>query len=336
MDIGLIGYGGVAKEFIRLLLDKENYLEKLGFKIKVKYIIRSSGGIYVEEGINLKEIISLGDKLNYHSKFREDINIETIIKNKDVDTLVELTNTNLENGEPGLSHIKKALENKINIVTGNKGPIVLKYKELKEIAYKNNVKLLIGCTTGGALPTLNAGTYDIAGAEVLKIEGILNGTSNYILTEMYENNLNYKIALEKAIEEKIAEKNYSYDVEGYDTASKMLIISNALLDTNLTLEDIEIEGITKITRERILEEKLKGNRPKLIGTIIKKNNKIEAKVKLEFIDKNHKLYFIDGKDKGICYYTDTLGEILIAGGASGTRNAAASVLRDIVNMGIIR
>ena len=336
MDVALIGYGGVAKAFIRLLIDKQNYLKKLGLKINIKYIIRRSGGIYIKEGIDLEKVIALGDNLNEHIKFRKEINIETIIKNKDIDTLVELTNTNLETGEPGLSHIKKALENKINVVTGNKGPIVLKHRELNEIANKNNVKLLIGCTTGGALPTLNAGIYDIAGSEILKIETVLNGTSNYILTEMHENNITYESALNKAIEEKIAEKNYSYDVEGYDTASKILIISNALLDSNLKLENIEIEGITKLTKEKIIEEKLKGNKPKLIGTITKENNLAKAKVKLEFIDKNHKLYFIDGKNKGICYYTDTLGEILIAGGASGTRNAAASVLRDIVNMSIIR
>jgi homoserine dehydrogenase len=334
MDIGLIGYGGVGKAFIALLEDKKGYLEGLGINVKVKYIIRSSGGLYIEDGLDLKEVITLGDNLNQHNTFIKDLNIETILKNKDVDTLVELTNTNLENGEPGLSYIKRALENKINVVTGNKGPVVLEYKELKEIAEKNDVKLLIGCTTGGALPTLNAGIYDIAGAEILKIEAVLNGTSNYILTEMYENDVTYEEALNKAVEEKIAEKNYSYDVEGYDTAAKILIVSNVLLNSNLKLNDLDIEGITKVSKEKILKEKLKENKPKLIGTITKEKDLIKAKVKLEFVDKNHKLYFIDGKNKGICYYTDTLGEILVAGGASGTRNAAASVLRDIVNMSL--
>lgn len=331
MDVGLIGYGGVGKEFIKLLIDKKDFLEAKGIMINVKYLIKSNGGIYKKEGIDLEEVITLEDDIAKHKDFNKDININTIIKNKDIETLVELTNTDLETGGAGLNHIILALENKINVVTGNKGPIVLEYNNLKNIAVKNKVKLLFGCTTGGALPTLNAGTYDIAGAEITKIEGILNGTSNYILTEMYENNDDYEVVLKKVIKEKIAEANYSYDVEGYDTAAKILIVANALMEANLKLEDIKIEGITKLTIEEILREKEKCNKPKLIGSIYKEENKIKAQVKLEFIDKNHNLYSVDGKNKGITYYTDTLGNISVIGGASGTKNAAAAILRDIVN-----
>ncbi|WP_300382387.1 homoserine dehydrogenase, partial [Clostridium sp.] len=275
MDIGLIGYGGVGKAFIKLLVDKRDFLKEKGIVIKVKYIIKSNGGIYIKEGIDLEEGIALEDDITKHKYFNKDININTIIGNKDIDTLVELTNTDLETGGVGLNHIILALENKINVVTGNKGPIVLDYNNLKDIADKNNVKLLFGCTTGGALPTLNAGTYDIAGSEITKIEGILNGTSNYILTEMYENNDDYEVVLKKAIKEKIAEKNYSYDVEGYDTAAKVLIVANALMEANLKLKDIKIDGITKVTKEEILIEKQKGNKPKLIGNIYKEENKIK-------------------------------------------------------------
>lgn len=331
MNIGLIGYGGVGKAFIKLLIDKKEFLRAKGLVINVNYIIKSNGGIYIKEGIDLEEVIALEDDLTKHKDFNKDININTIIKNKDIETLIELTNTDLKTGGAGLNHIKLALENKINVVTGNKGPIVLEYNNLKDIAVKNKVKLLFGCTTGGALPTLNAGTYDIAGAEVNKIEGILNGTSNYILTEMYENNYDYEVVLNKAIKEKIAEANYSYDVEGYDTAAKILIVANALMDANLKLEDIKTEGITKVTIETILREKEKGNKPKLIGSVYKEENKIKAEVKLEFINKDHNLYSVDGKNKGITYYTDTLGSISAIGGASGTRNAAASILRDIIN-----
>jgi homoserine dehydrogenase len=331
MNIGLIGYGGVGKACIKLLIDKKDFLKDKGIAIKVKYIIKSNGGIYIKEGIDLDEVIALEYDIIKHKDFNKDININNIIKNKDIETLVELTNTDLETGGVGLNHLRLALENKINVVTGNKGPIVLDYNNLKTIATKNKVKLLFGCTTGGALPTLNAGTYNIAGSEIIKIEGILNGTSNYILTEMYENYEEYEVVLNKAIKEKIAETNYRYDVEGYDTAAKISIVANALMEANLKLKDIKIEGITKVTKEEILREKEKGNKPKLIGSVYKDKNKIKAEVKLEFIDKNHSLYFVDSKNKGITYYTDTLGNISVIGGASGTRNAAAAILRDIVN-----
>lgn len=331
MDIGLIGFGGVGKAFIKLLIEKENSLKKRGLKLKVKYIIKSDGGIYNNEGINLKEIV----KEDYNLKdlaFKEDININTIIKNKDIDTLVELTSSNIETGEPGLTHIKLALESGINVVTGNKGPIILQYRALKNLADINNVKLGIGCTTGGALPSINVGSFDIAGADILSIEGVLNGTSNFILSKMYEDEIDYNNALTNAISLGIAEANYNLDVEGFDTAGKILILANVLMNSNLTLKDIEIEGINNLKKEDILQEKYKGNKIKLIGKVYKENNKIKAYVRPEILNINHPLYFVDSKNKGVYYKTDTLGDISVIGGASGTINAAASILRDLINM----
>ncbi|MBS6502712.1 MAG: homoserine dehydrogenase [Clostridium sp.] len=333
MDIAIIGFGGVSKALIKLLNDKKKYLYNLGIDIKVKYIIKSNGGIYNNLGINLKEIINNNYNLNIEDfEFKEDININTIIKNKDIDILVELTSTNIETGEPGLTHISLALKNSINVVTGNKGPILLQYNNLKRLADKNNVKLGIGCTTGGALPSINVGTFDIAGAEVLAIEGILNGTSNYILTEMYENEVDYSEALNKAICLGIAEANYKLDVEGYDTASKILILANVIMNSSLSVNDISVEGINLLDKKLIINEKKKGNKIKLIGRAYKEDNQIKVYAKPEKIDKNHPLYFVDGKNKGVLYKTDTLGDISVIGGASGTTNAAASILRDIINI----
>ena len=331
MDIGIIGFGGVAKAFIKLIVDKKEYLDSLGLDFKVKYIIRKSGGIYNKNGLNLKDLIKSNFNLDLFD-FKKDIDINYIIKNNDIDTVVELTSTNIENGEPGLTHMSLALNNCINVVTGNKGPILLKYRELKEIALKNKVFLGIGCTTGGALPSINVGSFDIAGSEILSIEGILNGTSNYILTEMYEKEVIYEVALKQAIENEIAEANYKLDVEGFDTASKILILANVLMNANLSIKDISIEGIDKIDINFINKEKLKGNKIKLIGKVYKNNNEIKAYVKPETLEKNHPLYFVDSKNKGVLYRTDTLGDISIIGGASGTVNAAASILRDIINM----
>jgi homoserine dehydrogenase len=331
MDIGIIGFGGVGKAFIGLLIEKRESLKKKGIELNVKYIIKSNGGIYNKDGINLEDIITADYELTGFN-FIEDINISTIAKNKDIDALVELTSTDIETGEPGLTHIRVALENGINVITGNKGPILLEYKTLKAIADKNNVKLGIGCTTGGALPSIDVGRFGIAGADILSIEGILNGTSNYILTEMYENEVDYNEALKKAISFEIAEANYKLDVEGYDTASKIIILANVLMDANLCLKDIKIEGINNLKKEDILEEKSQGNKVKLIGKVYREEEIVKAYVKPEIINSEHPLYFVDNKNKGVSYSTDTLGEISIIGGASGTINAAASILRDIINI----
>lgn len=334
MNIGLIGFGRVGQALIKLLIDKESYLlQKYNLKIKVKYIIKSNGGIYNPSGINLSEILKfIGENISItcHNEWKDNLNINDIIDNNDIDTLVELTSTNIETGEPGLTHIRKSLKNNINVVTGNKGPILLDYKNLKVLSDSNNVELKVGCTTGGALPSINGGIYDIAGSEIQSIEGILNGTTNYILSKMANDNIDYKEALLEAQKDGIAEANPSLDVLGYDTASKIIILSNVLMNSDLKLEDLKVNGIEEVRIDDIKKVKRKGNKIKLIGKVYKKDNLVKAYVKPIEIDENHPLYCVDYKNKGIYYKTDTLGDISIIGGASGTMNAAASILRDII------
>ena len=334
MDIGLIGFGGVGQAFIRLLLEKKNYIFKqYNLEVKVKYIIKSDGGIYKSNGIDLEELLEFIDKnktIKDHILWKNNLKFEDIIKNKDIDTLVELTPTNIETGEPGLTHIKSSLENEINVVTGNKGPIILKYSELKKIAEENSVKLKVGCTTGGALPSINAGIYDVAGSEIKYIEGILNGTTNYILTKMINDDVTYEKALEDAQQCGIAEANPSLDVKGYDTACKIIILSNVLKGTKLKLSDIEIQGVTEVSLDYLRELKRKNKKLKLIGKVESLKNGVNAYVKLMEVDESHPLYFVDYKNKGVYFKTDTLGDISIIGGASGTINAAASILIDII------
>ena len=334
MDIGLIGFGGVGQALIKLLIDKESYLlQQYNLKINVKYIIKSNGGIYNASGINLSEILKVIDEninITCHNEWKDNLNINDIIDNNDIDTLVELTSTNIETGEPGLTHIRKSLENNINVVTGKKGPILLDYKKLKVLADNNNVELKVGCTTGGALPSINGGIYDIAGSKIQSIEGVLNGTTNYILSKMANDNVDYKEALLEAQKVGIAESDPSLDVLGYDTASKIIILSNVLMNSDLKLEDLKINGIEEVRLDNIEKAKVRGNKIKLIGKVYKKDNLVKGYVTPIEIDENHPLYCVDYKNKGIYYKTDTLGDISIIGGASGTMNAAASILRDII------
>jgi homoserine dehydrogenase len=334
MDIGLIGFGGVGQAFVKLLVEKKKYIfEKYNLDLKVKYILKSDGGIYESNGIDLEELAEFINKkksIKEHILWKENLKFEEMIQNNDVDTLVELTSTNIETGEPGLTHIKRALESGINIVTGNKGPIILKYKELKEIADKNSVKLKVGCTTGGALPSINGGLYDVAGSEIQAIEGILNGTTNYILSKMSMEEVSYEEALAQAQKDGIAEANPSLDVLGYDTACKIVILANVLMDANIKLEDIEVKGITEVKLDTIKESKKENEKLKLIGRVYIEDNMVKAYVRPIKIKEDHPLYFVDYKNKGVFFKTDSLGDISIIGGASGTRNAAASILRDLV------
>lgn len=336
MRIGVIGLGGVGKALLKLLVDKQNQLSKEGLNISVNYIINSKGGVYDCNGVDIikfNEFLS-SDKPIWEYKFggSKEVNFNTVMENKDIDLLVELTQTNKESGEPGMTHIHNSLSNGINVVTANKGPIMLNYKKLKEIALQNNAQLGIGCTTGGALPSINGGVFDLSGSEIKSIEGILNGTTNFIIQEMENNSITYEEALSKAQELGIAERNPSMDVDGWDTAIKLLILTNVILGTEKKLSDVNVVGISGIKPIDVINSKNNGYKLKVVGRTLTTDEGIKMSVGVEKVYNDNPLYVVDGKNKAVKYVSDTLGDLTIIGGASGVVPAAASVLRDIVNI----
>ncbi|MDR7869776.1 MAG: homoserine dehydrogenase [Tissierellaceae bacterium] len=337
MDIGLIGFGGVGKALIKSLIEKRNRFKEEGIELNVKYILSSQSRIFDDKGINIDNLYNFMKYNNDISKYPNGgakVNdFHDIINSKKLDLIIEMTPSNLINGEPGYTYIKTALENKINVITSNKGPIALHYNELYKIASRNNVQLAIGCTTGGALPTINGGIIDLAGSDIFSIEGVLNGTSNFILEEMENNQCDFDTALKEALRLGIAEPtNPSQDVEGKDAAAKLLILTNVLLKQYKKFEDIDIEGITKIKLEDIENLKKNKKRYKLIATTTIEKDKLKMTVKPEIVDIDNIFYHVNGKNKAVKYKSDTLGELFLMGGASGVEPAAASILRDLVNL----
>jgi homoserine dehydrogenase len=138
---------------------------------------------------------------------------------KDIDVLVEMTPTNKETGEPGMTYVKRALEKRNTRHNFQQGANNAGIQKLNMLAARHSVQLGIGCTSGGALPTVNGGLIDMAGSAILSIEGVLNGTTNYILEQMEQEGITYHEALKKAMEIGIAEADPTLDVEGWDTAS---------------------------------------------------------------------------------------------------------------------
>jgi len=336
MRIAVIGFGGIGKAFISLISNKRTTLLNEGFDFQISYILNSSGGIYDPKGINCEDVILFsnadGNIASYPNGGSPQLDFSSLLKNHDIDILIELTPTNKETGGVGMYHIKSALEHGIHVITANKGPILLAYNELHALAVKNNVQLAIGCTTGGALPAINGGIFDMAGSEIESIEGILNGTTNFILKEMEDTGITYNVALKKAQELGIAEADPTLDVEGWDTASKLIILTNVLMNENKTLNDITVEGITNITPWDIKKAKKENKKYKLIGKTERINEELTMTVKLEKVDNSDTFYLVSDKNKAVRFTSDTLGDLTILGGASGVMPAAASILRDLINI----
>lgn len=337
MNLAIIGYGGVGKALVRLLDMKKEVLAKEDrLPIQVSYVIDYYGGIHCSPGIDLAELIAFSEKERDITKFpggSTELTVCHAAEDPSVDLAVVMTPTNKENGQPGADYVRQLLSAKKHVVISDKGPIMLYYDELAALAAQNGVQLGIGCTTGGALPSINGGIMDMAGAEITSIEGILNGTTNFILKHMEDHGCEYAEALKEAQDCGIAETNPSLDVEGWDTAGKLLILTNVLMGEAKALSDIEVSGITSLTAADIAEAKAEGRKYKLVGKTVRgENGRVSMSVGLEKLSPDQLLYGVEGKNKAVRYYSDTLGELVMIGGASGVIPAAASILRDIVNI----
>ncbi len=339
MDVRIVicGLGRVGRAFVGLLIQKDKDLRnRYGLKLKIVAAVDIGGAAVDPEGLPLQDLLAhlekggrVEDMIGYGKKGFTGVEALTL---GIADLLVETTPTNIRDGEPAMTHIRTALGQGRHVVTAAKGPLVLRHKELKTLAEKAEVKLMISAATAAALPTLDVGLSCLAGTEVLTAEGILNGTTNYILTRMYEDGCPYAEALAEAQKMGVAEPDPSLDVEGRDTANKILLIANEVFRAGLSLEDVSVEGITKVKPEEIDRAKKEGKVIKLIGKVERKEGKIVASVAPMTLPADHPLASVRGTEKAISYLTDTMDRVTVSGGKSNPMGAAAAILKDIIRI----
>jgi homoserine dehydrogenase len=255
----------------------------------------------------------------------------TLIKESNATVICELTFTNLESGEPAISHCKAAFQNGKHVVTSNKGPAALAYREMKSLAAERGKDFLIEGTVMSGTPVLNLADGPLAGCEVTRARGILNGTTNYILTQM-ENGMSYDEALKKAQELGYAEADPTGDVEGHDARGKVTILANVVMDASIGISDVQCEGITRISADDIATARQKDSRWKLIGSVEKKNGSIIASVSPEMVPLTHPLAGIMGATNAITFSTDLMGDITVVGAGAGKIETGYSILTDLLKI----
>ncbi|MDZ5610087.1 homoserine dehydrogenase [Bacillus pseudomycoides] len=327
-------YGTVGKEFVRLVLEKCTYIKEMyGIELVITGIIGSTVNLYNDKGLHIKKLLIYGTGSYALEKYIKHYPLDKTEKILFGDVLIESTPTNLQTGEPGRTYIETAIENQMDVVTISKGALVTAWKEIKEKAKLANVRIGYSGATAAALPTLDIGQFSLAGCQIESIEGILNGTTNYILTEMYEKDVTFQEALHQAQQKGIAETDPSLDVSGMDSACKLLLLANSLLRVEYSLNCISIKGIESVTKQDILKAKEQGKSLKLIAKAYKDYS---GNLKLEVcpceIGKEHSLAHVNGTEKGITFHTDTMGKVTSTGGASSPRGAAAAALKDLINL----
>jgi homoserine dehydrogenase len=239
--------------------------------------------------------------------------------------MVEVTPTDITTGEPALTNILTALEHRRHVVTSNKGPFIHNYNRLMETAKEVSVMLRYEATVGGAMPISNLIRESLAGNTIQRIEGILNGTCNYILTCMAEEGLDYQHVLSEAQELGIAEADPTYDVMGIDAACKLVILANTAYNNNATFKDVKVTGITQITPQALELADKNGYTIRLICEASEDVLTVAPKL----VPKKHPLS-IGGTLNLATLHTDLSKTITVSGVGAGSIETASAILSDII------
>lgn len=325
VNVCLIGKGTVGTSLIQILLNKKDFLErKFNIKFIVNSIIEIDGALIDSQGIDLKEVIDIKQNFRRLPYWEKDAKFEDIVSKLNIAICIETTPTNPKTGEPGLSHIIQALENKIDAVSSNKGPLYLEYEKLRKLAKLNNCYLKYEATVASCVPTLGIKEALIAN-EIISIKAILNGTSNFILSRMTAEGINFDLALKEAQELGYAESDPALDIEGYDAAGKLVILANELLGWSKKITDVQVEGISKISSHTIELASTDGYVIKHLA--IAENNKLIVTPRL--IEKHSPLN-ISGNLNAMELQTNYAGPILLIGRGAGGFEAASAILNDLI------
>jgi homoserine dehydrogenase len=336
-NLAFVGYGTVGQGLTEILLEKKEMLsEKYDFDCDIVAISDiMKGSVYDKNGLDMKKILKLvksGKKLDKYPFGIKGLDSLSTITNTNADTIVEVTFTDVKTGEPALTHIKTALNSGKNVVSTNKGPVVKQAIKLLKLAESNNVYYGFEGVVLAGTPVLNLARYTLAGNKINGFKGILNGTTNYILTRM-EEGMSYEASLKKAQELGYAEADPTGDVEGLDALGKVVILTNVVLNKNLSWTDVERKGITGITVDDIKKAKAEGKRWKLIGSAnIKQDGTVKAKVWPEKLPLNDPLAGVGEAVNALTYYTDELGPVTIIGPGAGRRETGFALLIDLLEI----
>lgn len=333
-DIALIGFGGVNRTLAQLIHDRGDSLEsELGFGLRVVAITDLRlGSLVKDDGIDLPAALGLGagsETFADHGGSATPDN-EHVIRSCSADIVCEATFTNPEDGEPAVSHVRWALESGKSVCTTNKGPVALRGPELTALAELNGVFFEFEGAVMSGTPVIRLARKMFAGLKLDSFEGILNGTSNYVLGRM-ETGMELGKAIAEAQELGYAEANPAADIEGFDVQLKVLILANELLGAGLALSDVTRRGISELSAKEVKNAALAGRRWKLLGSARRNpDGTVTAGVEPVALPLDHGLAGVSGATNAVSFSTDLLGPVTVSGPGAGRVETAYALLSDII------
>lgn len=319
LNIGLLGLGVVGSGVVEVLARQQEKLrDETGIKIQI-----------------VKSLVRVGeDKSQIAQKYGFELvtDIQDIINDPNIDVVVEL----IGKVHPAKEFITQALENGKHVVTANKDLIAQHGVELNQVAKSHQVSLFYEASVAGGIPILRTMTNNYLADEITNVLGIVNGTTNYMLTKMLTERLSYDEALQKAQELGFAESNPTNDVDGIDAAYKMVILSQFAYGMDVKMSDLSIEGIRQVSAEDVAFAKKAGYEIKLIGRTRKIQDAIEVSVGPTLVSVNHPLASIKDEYNGVYLESTGINQSMFYGPGAGALPTATSVVSDLLAIAINR
>lgn len=331
----LVGLGNVNRNFLRVLEMKQERLRRdYGLAFRVVALADSSGVAVNPAGFDpasTRRAKETGTPVRGLPGHQPGITPAGLMETLACDLALDASPVNLQTGEPGLSVARSALRRGITLVLANKAPLVLAFGELQRLAQATGAGLGYSATVCGALPVINLGRRDLIAADILSLRGIFNSTSNFILDEMTTGRT-YGDALAEAQQRGIAETDPSLDVEGWDTANKLVIIANSFLGVEIGLADVMVEGITQVTPAQIAAAAAQDQTIKLVAQAQRSDAGYIFRVGPKALSRDDFLAGCQGWEMGIEIHSDLYGRLYHKVWEREPLPTAAAMLRDAVNL----
>ncbi len=332
--LAMIGFGNVGQEFVRLLQAKRSWLlSNKGLDVEILAISTTHhGSLLSKKALDLDKLMGQlrteGNLKNYGPELT-DLSPIRMIEACDADIMVELTTLNIDTGQPAIDHVKRAFEVGMDVITANKGPVAFAYKDLRNLARARGVHFRFEPTVMDGTPIFNLAEKTLQGCEVLSLAGILNSTSNFVLSEIARGRTMQE-AIREAQTRGFAEADPSLDIDGWDASAKITALANVLMDAEKTPKDVERKGIRDLSREQITDALSRGKKIKLIARASREDDTVKLTVKPEVVEADNIFWNVDGTSSGLTIKTDLMGDITILEGNPLVTQTAYGVLSDLL------
>ena len=332
----LVGVGNLGRRFCQILVDKGDMLrEKYGLDFVLVGAADSRGAAYDPAGLDLAEVVRLkqagGSVSAYAGAGRSDWDTLSFVEAMEADVLLEASPVNLEQGgEPGLTCIRTAMRRGMHVVTPNKGPLVLAYRELHELAKKQEVQFRFDGTVAGGLPAVNLGVRDLRGADIQKLEAVPNLVTGYVM-DLLVDGVPWDDALARARDEGVLEADAAWDLDGWDAAAKLVILTNAILDYPATLDEVARAGVVGLDPQELTAARARGERYRLVARAERsEDGGYTLSVSPVPLSPEHPFGHLGRKQMAVRYTTDIYGIITAVIEEPDPIPSSATMLRDLL------